>query len=77
MRDYDRLPPELRAWLASALLPWRPRSALHMFDRVRARTQDTAHAIQEMDRIQNRLVGRDACQVWGESHPEARDPHDR
>ena len=24
MRDYDRLPPELRAWLAEAVLPWRP-----------------------------------------------------
>ena len=22
MRDFDRLPPELRAWLAGAVLPW-------------------------------------------------------
>lgn len=28
MSAYDRLPPELRAWLAQAALPWSPRSAL-------------------------------------------------
>jgi hypothetical protein len=27
MREFDALPPELRRWLADALLPWSPRSA--------------------------------------------------
>ena len=26
--DYDRLPRDLRAWIANAELPWRPRSVL-------------------------------------------------
>ncbi|ESQ13778.1 MAG: hypothetical protein JKP98_25960 [Rhodobacteraceae bacterium] len=26
MREFDRLPANLRAWLANAILPWRPRS---------------------------------------------------
>ncbi len=38
MREYDRLPPELRAWLASAALPWRPRSVQRAYERAVART---------------------------------------
>ncbi|MDC0608158.1 DUF6525 family protein, partial [Amylibacter sp.] len=31
--DYDRLPRELRAWVANAELPWRPRSVLKAYER--------------------------------------------
>ena len=33
MRDYDRLPPELRQWLAQAALPWSPQSAKRIWHR--------------------------------------------
>ena len=31
MAEYDRLPPALRRWLATAVLPWSPRSALRIW----------------------------------------------
>ena len=69
MRDFDRLPAELRAWLASAVLPWRPRSVRRAFDRAIARTKDKSRAIEELDRLQHRLVAKDARKVWGQGHP--------
>jgi hypothetical protein len=33
MAAYDRLPPPLRAWLATAALPWSPQSALRIWRR--------------------------------------------
>ncbi|WP_397543875.1 DUF6525 family protein [Roseovarius salis] len=69
MRDYDRLPPELRAWLAEAVLPWRPRSVRRAFDRAVARTRNRARALEELDRLQERLVAKDARAVWGDAHP--------
>lgn len=71
MRDYDNLSPELRAWLASAALPWRPRSVQRAFNQAIARTQDKAHALAELDRMQDRLVAKDVCKVWGQDHPNA------
>ncbi|MEO0819169.1 MAG: DUF6525 family protein [Pseudomonadota bacterium] len=65
MQDYDRLPAVLRAWLAGAVLPWRPRSVRQAFARAYARTRDEARALQELDRLQDRLIAKDAQQVWG------------
>jgi len=59
MREYDRLPPELRAWLASAVLPWRPQSVRRAFDRAMARTRDRSRALEELDRLQNKLIAKD------------------
>lgn len=72
MRDYDRLPPDLRAWLAAAVLPWRPRSVLRAFEGALARSRDRARALDELDRLQQRLVARDARGVWGADHPDAK-----
>lgn len=71
MREFDRLPPELRAWLASAVLPWRPRSVRRAFDKAVARTRDKTSAIKELDRLQEQLIARDAHKVWGQDHPHA------
>lgn len=71
MREFDRLPAELRVWLASAALPWRPRSVRRSFARALARTGDRGLALAELDRIQRRLIARDARQVWGDEHPAA------
>lgn len=71
MLDYDRLPPELRAWLAGAALPWRPASAQKVFARAMARTGDPQRALAQLDAAEARLVARDAAAVWGAMHPAA------
>jgi len=71
MREYDRLPAELRQWLSTAILPWGPRSARRSFDKALARTGNTDLALRELDRIQQKLVSRDASHVWGHDHPLA------
>ena len=69
MREFDRLPAELRAWLAAAVLPWRPRSVRRAFERAVARTRDKSRALEELDRLQDRLIARDVCEVWGQEYP--------
>ncbi|MEM1383476.1 MAG: DUF6525 family protein [Pseudomonadota bacterium] len=71
MRDFDRLPAELRSWLTTAMLPWRPVSVSRSFARALARTGDNQLALAELDRIQSRLIARDARMVWGDDHPSA------
>ena len=71
MREFDRLPPELRSWLATAVLPWRPRSVRRAFDKAVARTRDKTSAIKELDRLQEQLIAKDARKVWGQGHPHA------
>ncbi|MEM6422078.1 MAG: DUF6525 family protein [Pseudomonadota bacterium] len=69
MRDFDRLPPALRVWLAGAVLPWGPRSARRAFKRALARTQDTGRALEELERRQRRLIEKDIPRIWGQGHP--------
>ncbi len=33
MREFDALPPPLRAWLREAALPWNPKSALRIWQK--------------------------------------------
>jgi hypothetical protein len=72
MRDFDRLPPELRAWVAAAVLPWRPRSVRRAFDKALAETGDRDFALTRLTALQGRLVARDAAAVWGPDHPAVR-----
>ena len=69
MHDFDALPAELRAWLATAMLPWHPKSARRAFLKALARTQDPTRALTELDRIQAKLVARDVSRIWGPDHP--------
>lgn len=69
MREFDRLPPALRAWLARACLPWGPRSVLRAYQRALRQSGDAAHALEALDRLEARLVARDAAQVWGAAYP--------
>lgn len=71
MREFDRLPAELRAWLAAAALPWRPRSVRRAFDKALAETGDVGEALSRLTALQGRLVSRDAAVVWGAHHPAA------
>ncbi|MEM7599057.1 MAG: DUF6525 family protein [Pseudomonadota bacterium] len=71
MREFDGLPRELRAWVAAAELPWRPGSVRKSYERALAETGNVAGALQELDRLQERLIAKDAKKVWGEVHPRA------
>ncbi|MDA9772588.1 DUF6525 family protein [Amylibacter sp.] len=70
--DYDRLPRELRAWVANAELPWRPRSVLKAYERAFLKTGDRNKAINELNYIQQRLVAKDAIVNWGKNHPKVK-----
>lgn len=48
MRDYDRLPPELRNWLAHATLPWSPQSAR----RIWTKAGGGASALSRLDAVE-------------------------
>jgi hypothetical protein len=71
LRDYDRLPADLRCWVASAILPWRPASVRRAFDKALAETGDRGSALSRLNALQGRLVARDAAAVWGPDHPAA------
>ncbi len=71
MREFDRLPAELRTWVASAILPWRPESVQRTFRRALARTRCTHLALRELDRIERKLIAKDVRAVWGAAHPGA------
>ncbi|WP_170406198.1 DUF6525 family protein [Ruegeria arenilitoris] len=60
MREFDRLPPVLRAWVAQAALPWRPRSVLRAYNNALARTGDQRHALDELRRLESLQLAKDA-----------------
>ncbi|MEM6608087.1 MAG: DUF6525 family protein [Pseudomonadota bacterium] len=70
MREYDNLPPELRAWLSTAILPWRPRSVQRSFERFYAQSKNKTSAILELDKLQHRRVAQDGRKVWGAHYPD-------
>lgn len=71
MRDFDKLPPKLRAWTTQAVLPWRAKSVERAFARALRSTGCPDLALRELDRIQRKLIARDVQRVWGEGHPAA------
>ena len=71
MQEFDRLPAELRNWLATAMLPWRPRSVQRTFSKALARTHNKDRALAELDKIEMRLIARDVRKIWGDDHPSA------
>ena len=71
MQEFDRLPEELRVWVATAKLPWRAGSVQTAYKKALRRTDDPARALQELDRLQNALIAKDARKIWGAHHPAA------
>lgn len=70
MAAYDRLPAELRDWLASAALPWSPRSALRAWRAALARAGgDPDRARVVLSETERRQIARDAARIWGPAHP--------
>lgn len=72
MAEYDNLPGELRTWLAAAILPWGPKSVRRAYDQALSQTQNTGLALQELDRLQTKLVAKDAARIWGYDHPSSK-----
>jgi hypothetical protein len=59
MRVYDRLPPELRAWMAEAALPWSPKSCLRLWRKALSEEGCPARARARLDRAEAALLARD------------------
>jgi hypothetical protein len=76
MREFDRLPAELRRWLASAALPWRPASVRLAYARAVAETGDRQSALVRLTELQGRLLAQDAAAIWGPDHPAACNGHE-
>lgn len=69
MTRYDRLPPELRGWLATAALPWSATSALRVWRRAMADCTCPHHALTCLCAAEARLLAKDAPDIWGLSYP--------
>ncbi|SLN34505.1 hypothetical protein ROJ8625_01624 [Roseivivax jejudonensis] len=66
MKAYDRLPPELRAWLTEAALPWSARSARRAWQRALRETGgDTKAASERLSHIEQANLAKDSPNVWG------------
>ena len=61
MREYDRLPPILRAWTAQAALPWRPRSVLRAYKNALAQTGDQGSALEALGRLEAAQLAKDTA----------------
>ncbi|MCA3438384.1 MAG: hypothetical protein INF48_13825 [Rhodobacter sp.] len=59
MVAYDRLPPELRRWLADAALPWSPASALRLWQRALRDRCDLKSALARLDLAERATLARD------------------
>lgn len=78
MAAYDRLPPEVRRWLAQAALPWSPQSVARLWAKALAGAAgDRTAALARMSRAEARRIAADAALVWGSGHPAALGPADR
>lgn len=62
MREYDKLPPVLRSWVANAALPWRPRSVLRAYERALSASGNPTTALNELERLQSKQIAKDTWQ---------------
>ncbi|MDD7972631.1 DUF6525 family protein [Roseinatronobacter alkalisoli] len=70
MAEFDRLPPELRHWLAHAALPWSARSALRLWQRAaRQYGPDPKDILAHLARAEARSLERDCPAIWGDGYP--------
>ena len=69
MAAYDRLPPDLRSWLAEAALPWSAASVHRLWDRALRDTGCPNRARARLSAAEARALAREAARVWGKSYP--------
>ena len=67
---WARLSDSTRRWLASALLPWSPRSALKAYQKALRATGSSEAALAELNKKQFRLLEKDCAIIWGEQYPK-------
>ncbi|MCW8843750.1 MAG: DUF6525 family protein [Rhodobacteraceae bacterium] len=58
MREFDALPPPLRAWLREAALPWSAKSALRIWRQAR-RDGDTQAALRRLAAVEAGMLARE------------------
>lgn len=69
MAAYDRLPPDLRLWLAGAALPWSAASVLRLWQRALQETGCAKAAKERLARAEAKTLAQEAARVWGPAYP--------
>lgn len=69
MASYDRLPLDLRRWLAGAALPWSAPSVLRLWQRALRETGCAKAARDRLARAEAKTLAREAARVWGQCYP--------
>ncbi len=69
MAAYDRLPRDLRAWLAEAALPWSAASVLRLWQKALQETGCPTAARARLARAEAKTLAREAVKVWGPRYP--------
>ena len=59
LKDFDRLPRQLREWLRNAILPWSPKSVRRVYYKAFSNTGNIDTALAELERIQKRQLAKD------------------
>ena len=59
MAEFDRLPADLRRWLAGAILPWSPRSAHRAYLRALSELRDPQAALARLDTLEATRLAKD------------------
>ena len=72
MAAYDRLPRDLRLWLAGAALPWSAVSVLRLWQRALRETGCPEAARARLTRAEAQTLAREAANVWGAAYPGGR-----
>jgi hypothetical protein len=63
MQAFDRLPPDLRRWMAGAALPWSPTSCLALWRRALAEDGTTEAALARLARAEAAMLARDGLRA--------------
>jgi len=69
LKDFDHLPIELRDWLSSATLCWRPKSVHRAYERALRKNPDKTLALQKLSDIERAILRKDVLRIWGPDHP--------
>ena len=65
MAAYDRLPPELRAWMQGAALPWSPRSCRAIWKKVKQNGGTDTQAVARLAAVEAAMLQRDGAKNHG------------
>lgn len=70
MLAYDLLPPDVRQWLSSAVLPWSAASVRRAWTKALKSAQgDRQAARAALNALERQRLEKDVARVWGTAHP--------